>query len=380
MELVSPSGAGVELGAVFRALQESIVYGLLAAIIGALAFVAYFSSQGPQFRTQTSVMVSSPSRNEATVEQLAVQARAFGEIVNDDAIQNNIESATGIPVNQVGSPPNVKVTAQEDMPGVLNISTEADSPEASKALSEAVVEEIRGRAQTVRDQALGDFEQAYQGLIGDLEQKRQAALSQDPPAADISRYDTALNELRAAQQQPRLNHLTVSLLSQETDSPDTVERRPMMMGIVLGLVVGLIVFAVVAAVKFFFPRSINHVWLQKIAARDGVAVETGATADGIAPRTAALMSALRREGENVLLLEPGAARQDAPDGDVAASPALVRDLGDAWWDDVDTQEISLAVLRGKHGGKETQLVERNLDVLASLGIPARLSVEDKRQK
>ncbi|WKD57209.1 Chain length determinant protein [Corynebacterium capitovis DSM 44611] len=376
--LASGDGIGVDLSAGFRAIKESLPLTILVTVLAALAATGLLWLRDPVYKSEAVVLVATPSRNEQTADQLAVQSRAFGGVVNDDSAKRGIEESTGLEVSTAGLTPNVKVISSESAPGTLTISTRAHSPEAAKKLGDAVIEQMRSRAASVRDDSLADFEANYQAQIDQIEARQKAVLAVDP-MADITEFQTRLYQLRAAADEPRLNHVAISQLSQETDSSKSAALRPILTGTVLGVLIGLITLVTLVLVKLSRTRTVNQVWLRRVDARAGVTVD--ATRDPEAenpgrsfpPKTDAIVAAIRRSGSNVVLItEEGTSLVDAP---MPCLPSeFVRKLTQPWWSDLDLDDVELGVIVIHEGAPVTALVEKNLDVFDSLGIPVRVVV------
>lgn len=368
-------GPRVDLTAGFRAVREALpLAAAVAACVGLVAGLA-FNAQDRTYESETMALVSSPSGEPSTVDQQISQAAIIGAMVGDDSVQANIEDETGIRVKSTGLQPNVRVSVSPvEAAGTLIITTRAEAPDDAARLGDAVVTELQNRTAALRDEGLRDFEQEQEAQIDEV----QAQIDQREtnfPNSDLSSLYARVDSMRSETNQTRLKHVTVSQLSQTTQSEDSLSARPYTQGAVAGIAAGLAILLIFSVVKLRGTSRVTEVWLRRVAARPNVVVERKLrSAPGMPPVTEAILADAERAGRNVLFLTDGST-EGVPAGGCMRAFALDRD----WWVEPGLRDIDLAVIAlGNRTSAERAV--RNLDVLAALGIPARIVIEPDMTK
>ena len=371
-----PGGSvGVDLGPALRALRESVPAALAVAVVIALIGGFVLQGQSRAFESKTVVLVATPARAEATSDQLMAQATTISSVIGDDDVKKEISEQTGVEVTTKGLLPNVRVSVStNEAAGTVLITTRGDTPEHASDLGNAVAAKMNERATQLRDEALADFQAGQQELIGSIQGQIDARLALDPTA---SVYDltTRLDNVRAEANLPRLNHATVSHLSQQTDTPESTSKRPYAVGAVVGIAAGLVTLLMATLLKLRSSARVTEVWLRRMKGRGGVTVDDADRAGGSLPRvTEALVAeAHLRDREVVLLTE----HEDSREAETPLTRSYL--LGHSWWNDIDADRVGLGVIRVDRKSSSATIVEKNLDVFAALGVPVRL-VADKASR
>lgn len=364
----------LDLGLLARAALRGVVPSLIIALVFGIAGGVFAARQDEAYETQTQLVVQNTGSESQDASQIQAQAAAYSSVLSDSGVISAIEDQQDVRIPD-GDVAKAVTVAVGDIPGVIQLSTKAASPEDSASLADLAVSEMAKKNDTIKESALTNYEKLSEKQIDTLKSR----IDNSDNAGVEAELQGQIFSIQQELENERMKQSTVSVLSQSTsDSP--VSPKPIQQGAVIGMFA--FILALIACTIYFSvnSRAADKLWTGRMAHRYGAEVDgDGLPQEGyIPPTTEATVFRTLADGRNVVILAEEAERVQSPlgDDDSRSENLTIGSWEDSWWRSVAPTSVALGVVLIDKGSSNLVPAELAIRRMREVGVRTRLAIRN----
>ncbi|MGJ0118241.1 hypothetical protein ACQ7HM_03445 [Williamsia sp. MIQD14] len=381
----------VDLLGHLRGLLKVAPIAIVIAIVVALGVFGYQSVAAQRYQASVVAQIVTPGsaatgQSGPTSTDAATAAGPFVALASDHQVLAQIAKTSGLGLDSSQLSADI-VVAASTVPGIVDVTAEADSAQDAETLAKAVVSTLdatyvqrqQSAASAPATNGMGTGLQSLTTQLESLTAQLDGVITADGPAAGIlTALKSQIDQLKAQQQTAASATQPITaatqrliLLSQPAGGPKAASIPPIAIAGVAGLLALILSAELLVFARSFLGRSVNREWSRRIGRRAHAVVDIPRRGEEISTST---LAAVARVSGPVLIVASEQVR-----GVVARIVAHVhgrvdgRDIDDDNWTP-DERDHSLAVVVVRDGQVERARVSKALETLAAWNIPAILVV------
>ncbi|KQR96534.1 hypothetical protein ASG12_20635 [Williamsia sp. Leaf354] len=381
----------VDLVGHLRGLLKVAPVAIVVAIVVALGVFGYQSVAAQRYQASVVAQIVTPGaaasgQSGPTSTDAATAAGPFVALASDQQVLEQIAKTSGLRLDPSQLSADI-VVAASTVPGIVDVTAEADSAQDASTLAKAVVSTLdstyvqrqQSAASAPASNGMSTGLQALTTQLESLTSQLDGVITADGPAAGIlTALKSQIDQLRQQQQTAASATQPITaatqrliLLSQPAGGPKAASIPPIAIAGVAGLLALILSAELLVFARSFLGRSVNREWSRRIGRRAHAVVDIPRRGEEISTST---LAAVARVSGPVLIVASEQVR-----GVVARIVAHVhgrvdgRDIDDDDWTP-DERDHSLAVVVVRDGQVERARVAKALETLAAWNIPSILVV------
>lgn len=374
---MTSNGAPVlDLGLIARAALRGAVPALIVAVVLAIVGGLFAARQDDAYETKTQLVVRNTGAESQEASQVQAQAAAYSSVLSDSGVLSALEEhkEVSIPDGDVAK----AITVDEgEIPGVIQLSTKAASPDDSAVLADLAVAEMAKKNDSIKESTLQNYEKLSQDQIDTL----KGRINDSTDAGVRTELEGQVFSIQQQLENEKMKQSTVSVLSQST-AEEPVSPKPIQQGAVIAMFAFLL--ALIALTIYFSlkSRAADKIWARRMSHRYGSEVD----ADGQAPRgglppmtEATIFRTLSSGGDVVVLAEsPDEVTSPLNKDDSRESNLTIASWDDAWWRDVSPSSVEFGVVLVDAGAAKPAQAELAIRRMREVGVRTRLAMRSAK--